>query len=202
MTTPQQDTVPFARRRRGARRAADGLARDPPLGARGRFGDRAGAALRVPGLCRLPVDRGDDLRAGDPRPQPADRLQRPILAGARRVLRPRRLCRRDPDASIRHCLLLDLAGRRRRLLCCRLSVRVAGAAAAGPLSRARHLCAGGGAAAAPEIPRLSKAGPAACRASSSTSPMCPASCRSTPINGSIISPWRSCWSCSPVPRTW
>ena len=52
-------------------------------------------------LRHLSADPGDDLRAGDPRPQPADRVQRPILAGPQRVLRHRRLYGGDPDAQLR-----------------------------------------------------------------------------------------------------
>ena len=81
--------------------------------------------------------------------------------------------------QLRHRLLLDVAGGRRRVLRRRLPVRPAGAAAAEPLSRAGDLRAGDGDAADPQIPRVSKAGPAACRASSSISPMRPVSCRST-----------------------
>ena len=56
------------------------------------------AALAAPlvdaELRRLPADPGHGLRAGDPRPQSFDRVQRPILARAQRVLRDRRLHRR------------------------------------------------------------------------------------------------------------
>ena len=81
----------------------------------------------------------------------SDRLQRPDLARARRVLRDRRLCRRDSDGSVWLALLGDAAGRRAGVLRVRIPVRVAGAAVARPLSRAGHLCAGRGDAADPQV---------------------------------------------------
>ena len=59
----------------------------------------------------------------------------------------------------------------------RLPVRPAGAAARRPLPRARHLRARRGDAAAPQVQAASSTGPAACRASSSSSPTRRSACR-------------------------
>ena len=61
----------------------------------------------------VPADPGDGLRAGDPRPQSADRLQRPVLARAQRVLRDRRLHRGDHDGTLDIAYFWTLPGRRR-----------------------------------------------------------------------------------------
>ena len=71
------------------------------------------APLVAQSFIHLPADDGDDLRAGDPRPQSVDRVQRPVLARAQRVLRDRRLYRGDPDErqrAVAYCWTLPAAG--------------------------------------------------------------------------------------------
>ena len=77
----------------------------------------------------------------------------------------------------RHRLRLDAAGRGDRVLRVRLPVRPAGAAARRHLSRARHLRARDRDPAGAEILRWSSTGPAACRASSSSSRTRRSACR-------------------------
>ena len=60
----------------------------------------AGAALPGQELPGVPVQPGDGLRHRGAGPEHADRLQRPDLAGPRRVLRGRRLHRGDPDGPV------------------------------------------------------------------------------------------------------
>ncbi len=117
--------------------------------------------------------------------------QRPDLARPRRLLRDRRLHHGDPDRQVRRALLGDDAGGGRDLPRRRLPLRPAGAAARGPLSRAHHLRARGRDAADAQIQGAGTIGPAACRASSSTSPTRRSACRSTATSGSICSPWRT-----------
>ncbi len=80
-----------------------------------------------------------------------DRVQRPVLARAQRVLRDRRLYRGDPDGPLGRAVLRDIAGGGRGVLCRRLPVRLPGIAAARHLSRAGDLRAGDRDAADPEI---------------------------------------------------
>src|SRR6267143_1887064 len=136
--------------RRQARRRARCRAR-PARRDRRVVGDRAGDPARGQELYRLSADPGNGLRAGDPRSQPADRLQRPVLIGAQRVLRHRRLYRSYHDAPLGHHVFLDLAVGRARVLRGRLSVRPAGIAAAGSLPGAGYLRARRGDAADTEI---------------------------------------------------
>ena len=127
--------------------------REPPVGGRRRHrhagvaADHAwrrarrhrGDPVRAEEFLHLPDHARDHLCDRDPRPQPVDRFQRPVLARPRRVLRDRRLHGGDHDGEHRHQLRLDDPGRGDRLLRVRLPVRPAGAAARRHLSGARHL---------------------------------------------------------------
>src|SRR5437773_619935 len=116
--------------------------------------DRRCLRAAFPGqqLSHLSAHAGAGVRHRAARAQHPHRLQRPDLPRPRRLLRPGRLLRGDPHRQGRRAVLGSSARRRRRLPRCRVPVRAAGAAPGGALSRARHLRARRGDAAAAEVP--------------------------------------------------
>ena len=165
MDEPRRD-----RRRRRAPLGADArAARSLLVGAAA----RARRPVRGEELPRLPAHPGADLRDRAARPQPADRLQRPDLARPRRLLRHRRLHRRDPDGPARRAVLADAAGRRRWSASSSASCSACRRCGSRAIYLALATFALG--VAVPQILKYkaSSTGPAACRASSSSSPTRP-----------------------------
>ena len=91
-------------------RAATTAAPDgrPPVSCCGSLALRADASVQQ--LPPVPAHHGGGLCHRHPRPRHPDRLQRPDLAGPRRVLCDRRLRHRHPDVPVQRALLGDAAG--------------------------------------------------------------------------------------------
>ena len=124
----------------------------------GRHCPRGAGAAAAAGVsrCRLGLpavsrQHHDHRRDRGARAQSADRLQRPVLAGSRRVLRGRRVHGGDPDGQAERALLGDDSGGGHRVLYRRVPVRPAGAQARGALSRPCDLRPGARGAADPQI---------------------------------------------------